>query len=443
MMRSIAIGFLLLAAPAATHAGEFALKDSDVVMFFGDALVENASYPVQVEAFIAARYPALKTQFLNDGRNAETPDSLLERYESDITSRKIQPTVAVLCFGAYHTGLQPLEEGQAEQFSASLGKLIDRLKQDNVRVVLMTPPSAEEARNRTLSAIQFNEKVLTPLCNQIRKLAEEKSVPLIEWYEKSNELRTKRVAASPTYAITTDGLNPTIEGHSIASALLLEGWNAEPISVQIEVDWNTGEYTADSGSVSATKTPQGGLELTLNDVPMPWPGFSGRGAMMTDEWYAAKFNVIRIVINNVPDMGLMMGDSRRKFPVIRQLLEQGMNMATIEPLITAEPVAELWQFINTKNRLWTRLVKEIKNTPERQELVKAHNSLVDTYRLYYEAYCEILGSTPRTVSTTITFEPLAPITPPGEEGQGIQPVDPTDPAQQVIGDEQKQLKQHE
>jgi hypothetical protein len=277
----------------------------------------------------------------------------------------------------------------------------------------------------------------------MRKIAEAKQIPLVDWYAKSDEIRVKRTTASPTYAISTDGLNPTIEGHSLVAAMLLEQWNAEPIAVDINVDWNTGSFTADSGSVTATKTPEGGLEITMNDVPMPWPGFSGRGAMMTDEWYAAKFNVIRLTITNVPDTGLMMGDSRRKFPVIRQLLEQGMNLATVDPLITAAPVAELWQFINTKNRLWTRLVKEIHNTPERPELVKAHQSLVDTYRLYYEAYCQILASTPRTVSMTMTFEPLAALTPPTTQDPRLEPADMTDPAQQVIGDEEKKTMKQE
>lgn len=443
MMRTLAIGLLLFAAPSAVRAGELALKDGDVVMFFGDGLVENASFPVQVEAFIAAKYPTLSAQFLNDGRNGESPDGLLERYESDFAQRKIKPTVAVLCFGAYFTGLQPIADGQVEAFAQGLGKLVDRLATDNVRVVLLTPPSAEEARNRTLQAIQFNEKVLTPLCAEMRKIAEAKQIPIVDWYSKSDEIRVKRTSTSPTYTSSTDGLNPTIEGHSLASALILEQWNAEPIAVEISVDWNTGAFTADSGSVTATKTPEGGLEITMNDVPMPWPGFSGRGAMMTDEWYAAKFNIIRLTVTGVPDTGLMMGDSRRKFPVIRQLLEQGMNLATIDPLITAAPVAELWQFINTKNRLWTRLVKEIHNTPERQELAKAHQSLVDTYRLYYEAYCDILATTPRTVSMTLTLEPLAALMPPEPGDQRLKPADASDPAQQVVGDEEKKLMKQE
>lgn len=443
MMRTIAIGMLLLAAPLAARAGEFALKDSDVVIFFGDALVENASYPVEVEAFVAAKYPELRTQFLNDGRGSETPESLLERYDADLAHRKIKPTVAVLCFGAYYTGLQPLADGEAAAFGQSLAKLVDRLTQDGVQVVLMTPPSAEEARNRTLGAIQFNEKVLTPLCNQIRELAHEKQIPLIDWYAKADEIRSKRNALSPTFAITTDGLNPTIEGQAVASALLLEHWNAEPIDVSINVDWKTGEITSDNGSVTASKTPDGGIEIVMNDIPMPWPGFSGRGAMMTDEWYASKFNSIRLTIKNVPNTGLMMGDSQRKYPVIPQLLEEGMNLATIEPLISAKPVAELWQFLNTKNRLWAKLIKEAHNKPEREELVKAHDSLVDTYRLYYEAYCQILANTPRTVSMTLTLEPLAALAPPEHGDERLKPADMSDPAQQVIGDEQKKLMKQE
>ena len=59
---------LLLALPAApTLAADFALKDGDRVVFYGDSITDQRLYTTFVETFVVTRFPNQKITFVHSG----------------------------------------------------------------------------------------------------------------------------------------------------------------------------------------------------------------------------------------------------------------------------------------------------------------------------------------------------------------------------------------
>lgn len=438
MMRMITVLGMALAVSAANARADLALKDSDAVMFFGDRLVLDSRYPILVESFIRAKYPNLQAHFLANAQPNDTPETLKTRLPRDVFQLNPKPTIAVLCFGAYLTGRRALQPGQADEFGQSLGELAARLVEEGCSVILMTPPSSDESRNRQLREISFNAEVLTPLCDQIRKVAEARGFALIDWYAATEKVRAEREEKVPGFALSQDGLTPTTEGQALAATLLLEHWGAAPINERIDLDWATGQVASTAGKVLAEKNDEGGYSLRLEGFPLPWPGFSGRGARMSEEWQAAKMNHITLTVADVPDTGLMLGDERKKFPVLPDMLRKGLNLAAMEPMISADEAENVWRYITTKNRLWDKQIQEMSAIPEHPQLLRAHASLVETYRLYYRGYHDVLTQTPRGLSMTLIINPISPTTRPATaspQDPRLRPPDPADPADQPLPDE--------
>src|ERR1700722_20968322 len=70
---------------------EFALKDGDTVVFYGDSITERRIYSSFSEACVLTRFPKLNVRFVNSGWDGDTTDggaggSLQVRLQRDVIS---------------------------------------------------------------------------------------------------------------------------------------------------------------------------------------------------------------------------------------------------------------------------------------------------------------------------------------------------------------------
>ena len=82
-----------LSLSAAQAHGEFALKDGDVVAFYGDSITVPPSYGTMVENYVVTRFPALHVAFINAGVGGEhvgggAEGSVDQRLARDVVARK-------------------------------------------------------------------------------------------------------------------------------------------------------------------------------------------------------------------------------------------------------------------------------------------------------------------------------------------------------------------
>ena len=118
-------------------------------------------------------------EVINAGKVGDTVAEGLVRIEDDVLSHS--PDYVLVMFGM-DDALAGIE---AVDFQAELEKIVNRIEEEKVKVVLLTPPPVSERMtvNCTMDELHRRQAHLTGLVQTIRDLAEEKSLTLIDFYQ--------------------------------------------------------------------------------------------------------------------------------------------------------------------------------------------------------------------------------------------------------------------
>ncbi len=116
-------------------------------------------------------------EMINAGISGDTAEKGLARMERDVLSQS--PDYVLVMFGAEDalSGVEPAA------FRENLEKIVDGITTRNARPVLMTPTPISErmtASGCTLSELRHRQERLSDLAQEVRKLADEKSLALID-----------------------------------------------------------------------------------------------------------------------------------------------------------------------------------------------------------------------------------------------------------------------
>jgi len=425
MMMTSSLLVFLSAAWAAPESGSspFVLRTDDRVVFLGDTLTEGEldrrtqttrpTYASYVETFVRVRYPKLKTVFLNAGWAGDTAERGLARLDRDVLSLK--PTVVVVCYGLYDAGQKAYDKQLHERFQKAMTKLVERLREAGCRIYLMTPPSVDEHRNANLRRVAYNS-VLSRYAETVRQIGQKFDVPVADWFAEITRQREARRKANANFSFSRFGMLPDAMGHVIGAVELLKVWNAEPLTVKIELNWHEKKATTTHGQAEAEAGDQPDqIKLHLRGCPMPWPVYSPIGRVMTHGWPGTDLIRILLYCKDAPDrITLSAGKysrSRIALPVLGAQLVQGFNLAENEPFKSANQIVELWRYIDIKNNVRRhRWRDEEDRRPSSPELLEGHRKLMESYDAYYEGYRRIIDRLPRTLDLTLTLTAAKPAT---------------------------------
>src|SRR5437667_9556758 len=107
----------------AQKQSDFALKDGDRVVFYGDSITEQRMYTTYVEHYVLTHYPDRRVTFINTGWGGDTVSGNdckpcagvggLARIKRDVIDHR--PTVVTLLFG--------MNDGQYRDFDPALPKV--------------------------------------------------------------------------------------------------------------------------------------------------------------------------------------------------------------------------------------------------------------------------------------------------------------------------------
>jgi lysophospholipase L1-like esterase len=121
---------------------EFALKDGDTVVFYGDSITERRIYSSFTEAYVLTRFPRLKVRFVHSGWAGDTVaggagGSLQVRLQRDVIA--YQPTVVTILLGMNDGHYRALDKTTYGDFTTGYETLIKILKAalPNVRLTLL------------------------------------------------------------------------------------------------------------------------------------------------------------------------------------------------------------------------------------------------------------------------------------------------------------------
>ena len=391
----------LLCCPWSARA-EFELKDDDRVLFFGDTLVFTQGFSSYVETFIQAKYPDLKARFFNYGQPRQTAADGLKRLQGDLTT--IAPTVVVVSFGMFDPEKQAFDEGKLTEFRKNYVAMVKRIKELPARLVLITPPHPVANRLRGLESVDY-AAVVAQYAQAVREIAATNQVPVLDWFESSSALY-KSAKSEKSTRITREELLPPRLAHAVLAAQLLKAWRAEPIELNIDIDWNSDQATVSDGTIDIKNRTANELAVELTGVPLPWalPGVKAQ-ALQAADWPGSELCRYMLTIRNIPEGGLQLMLGGKGLPIEPRQPAEGINITGWQPIQTHNAaLRDLLQTVARKHRYRLDLRRVTRRRPKEPELQEAFESHLRTLELYEEGTIRIIKALPKTFDVLLTFQ---------------------------------------
>jgi lysophospholipase L1-like esterase len=200
-------------------------SDSDVVAMIGDSITCDGRWWVKVREQWLARHPGAFCDFRNCGIPGGVAEGALRRYAWDIAP--LRPTVALVMFGmndVWREGYRPpvTEEmltGRADclqRFLSNMNDLVERLVQDGVRVVLLTPtPFDQYASDRPAPNLPGVDDALAVCAGMVRGISAVRRLTVVDLH---TTLRRRCVAGESL--ISEDRVHPSDLGHTAMAELV-------------------------------------------------------------------------------------------------------------------------------------------------------------------------------------------------------------------------------
>jgi lysophospholipase L1-like esterase len=432
MRKAVLAGWLVLVPLTGVHAADVAIKNGDVIVFLGDDVAEEyggaqrpdrLAYPTLVESFLTVRYPDVHASYYNDAMAGATAATTLERLKRDVLPQK--PTVAVICLGLRDAGMRPFDQALLDAHKAAMQKLVAALKAAGCRVYIMSPPSVDEQApgSASLQQVKYNDTLARYAAAQ-KEIASAEGAQFVDWFDASTAARQKGLGGRPDSVFSPDGLRHSLRSNAFAATLLLEAFHAEPVDVEINMDWNSDSIQCNAGQATLTTAPDGSRVIHVAKLPLPWPSFIGQADMFTGDWEAAKWCRYVLKVANAPATGVMLSDGDRQVPILQQQLTVGLNLAGIEPLRSLQGAQDLSNLIRRKNYTRTHAWRDQELQPIREpELVEAQKALIGAWYKYFAGYEKMINRMPKTFDLTVRLAELklnlpttgpaaGPVTPP-------------------------------
>lgn len=426
MKSRIAYGVVWLTAlMASAHAADLGLKTGDVLVFLGDKVSEEYGgpqkadevyYPTLVESFLTVRYPELRVSFWNRSMDGATAATTLERWNRDVAPLK--PTVVLVCLGAQETGANAADAAMVEKHKESMVRLLQTAKQAGCRVYVMSPPSVlDSGASPGGPQPGVANAARAKLADAQRDIATAEKAVYIDW---NGETQPGRKGVGPALIAAADGVRYGIRAHALAASLILDAWKAEPIAVEMTMDWKAGSMQSNVGRATASIGKDDSREIRVTGLPLPWPMAVGQTHLMASEGEASKWCRFMLKVTGVPSSGVLTSDGSRQGIMLAQQLTEGTNLIAVDPLRSLQAAQDLLALIRRKNYTRVHAWRDQELQPIKEpELVEGQKTLIDAWHKYVEGYEKIIARTPKTFDFFITFSelkmptlPSAPVTRP-------------------------------
>jgi lysophospholipase L1-like esterase len=221
---------------------DFALRDGDRVLFYGDSITEQRLYTTYVEHYVLTHYPERHITFANTGwggdqvtRNECVPCNGvggLARIKRDVIDH--QPTVVTLLFGMNDGRYYDFDEATMKVYTDGLAAIIHELKaKTKARLYVMTPTVYDGTRNTPWSHTTRYNEVLDRYSEAARQIAAREQLPVIDLHTVTTEALMRAKKSDASYTFLPDGVHPEADGQLVMAAEILRAWGAPDNGVEI------------------------------------------------------------------------------------------------------------------------------------------------------------------------------------------------------------------
>lgn len=418
-LRLLTFTVVLVQWPAAIALADFELKNDDRVVFFGDSLVYADGFIKFVETFVRVKYPALSTRFIDAGLRRQTAGDGLQRVEEDMAT--LSPTVVVVLFGFDDPDRRALDEGKLAEFRKDYAGIVERIKKLGCRIILITPACPAARQLPQVPDVDYVE-VVGRYAQAVREIGAAAQAPVVDWFESSCKLADReQIGADRT---RRPELVPPRLAHALLAAELLKLWKAEPIRVEIDVDWgaaSAGVTPPQAGRAGAERAGENELTVKLEGIPLPWalPSIKPED-LQAGDWDGADLCQYVLKMKNVPPSGVSLIQGRQSLRLTADQLQHGVNITGWKPLQAEnEGLKNLLGYYARKRDSQLKFLREVKpRRPEEPEFLEAWELMGRAFRLYEEGAHQVLMRLPKTFDVLLSFKvPTPPDAPPPTDTQ--------------------------
>lgn len=216
----------------------------------GDSITHVGGYHKYIYLYYATRFPEARFALDNCGVDGSIAKQTLARMETDIIPR--DPTAATVMLGVNDVRRGPGGEGAIDDYARDLGAIIDRLRQRNCKVlVITTSPNAETSR----------------------RVAAEKKLPCLDLFALLNQLSEKMQAVDPSFTLMKpDRTHPAELGHFVMAYYFLQHQDVPAVVSRVELNASIkGLVSAENCLVDVLEFGEKAISFSLLEKALPFP----------------------------------------------------------------------------------------------------------------------------------------------------------------------------
>lgn len=271
---------ILASATLLAQAADFALRDGDTVVFYGDSITDQRMYTVVAETFTLTRFPGRKIRFVHSGWGGDRVTGggggpIEERLKRDVDPYK--PTVMTVMLGMNDGRYRAYDPEIFKTYADGYVKILDLLKASNpnLRLTLIQPSPYDDVTRAPLFEGGYND-VLLRYAAFVKDLAARNNQSTADLNTGVTAMLRRANATDPATAklIIPDRVHPGWAGHLIMGEELLKAWNAPRIVTAVELDL-AAKKVVDQNNTTVTGLRLDGATYSWTQadqaLPMPLP----------------------------------------------------------------------------------------------------------------------------------------------------------------------------
>jgi len=276
-------GILALAMGATLRAQQFALKDGDTVVFYGDSITAQRLYTRDVEEFVLTRYPQMHIRFVNAGVPGDTVNggyagTMQERVRRDVAP--YQPTMITVMLGMNDGGWGYGDAQTEPAFQKGFRAVLDELHKaaPDAALTIISPTPYDEITHGT--EFPGYSRVIDKFADDVSAIGAEleasgqKNIATADFHHRMTNALERANSKFPALAplMIPDRIHPAPAGHWIMAAALMSAWHVDPIVSSLELNADNASVIAKARTtVSDLKRTENGLMWTQTDDALPLP----------------------------------------------------------------------------------------------------------------------------------------------------------------------------
>jgi lysophospholipase L1-like esterase len=274
---------LVLAALLPANAQQFALKNGDTVVFYGDSITAQRLYTKFAEEFVLTRYPTLHVRFVNAGVPGDTvyggyAGAMPQRVQRDVAP--FYPTMITVMLGMNDGGYVAESPRIDAIFQKGYRRLVDALRKaaPAATITLICPTPYDEITHGT--EFPGYSRVLDQEANDVSQIAAQleasgdKHIRLVDFYRPMTEALDRAEKQFPQLAplLIPGRIHPGKAASWIMAATLLSAWHVDPIVDHLTLNAQSAAMVrSQRTTLTNLHRSTSGLQWTQLDQALPLP----------------------------------------------------------------------------------------------------------------------------------------------------------------------------